>query len=94
MVATTRIEHGAVLIPAELRERLGLEDGTLLVVEGDDAGLYLRRAYPEPEVYSPERIAEFLLNNAITAEDYENAVKEVRRLGIDPASIPHDPPPR
>jgi hypothetical protein len=44
------------------------------------------------EDYSPERVAEFLLNNAVGAEDYAAALEEVRRLGIDPASIPHEPP--
>ena len=41
------------------------------------------------EAYSPERKAEFLLNNAVDADDYTEAVNEVHRLGIDPASIPH-----
>jgi hypothetical protein len=41
------------------------------------------------EKYSPERKAEFLLSNAIDAADYRKARKEVRKLGIDPDSIPH-----
>lgn len=45
------------------------------------------------EVYTPERIAEFLLNAAVTAEDYARAVEEVRKLGIDPATVPHERPP-
>jgi hypothetical protein len=44
------------------------------------------------EDYTPERIAEFLLNNAVGPEDYATAVEEVRKLGIDPATIPHTPP--
>jgi hypothetical protein len=48
--------------------------------------------WPEPEVYAPERIAEFLLNNAVDDDDYQGAVEEVKALGIDPATIPHDPP--
>lgn len=43
------------------------------------------------ETYSPEQIAEFLLNNAVNAEDYASALAEVRNLGIDPATIPHNP---
>lgn len=39
------------------------------------------------EIYTPERVAEFLLNNAIDAEDYENARAEVMKMGIDPDSI-------
>ena len=45
------------------------------------------------EDYSPERIAEFLLNNAVGPADYAAALEEVRKLGIDPATIPHEPPP-
>jgi hypothetical protein len=46
------------------------------------------------EIYTPERIAEFLLNNAVNAEDYASSLEEVRKLGIDPATIPHEKPPR
>ncbi len=44
------------------------------------------------EIYTPERRAEFLLSNAVDAKDYAAAVEEVRKLGIDPASIPHHKP--
>ena len=44
------------------------------------------------ETYTPERIAEFLLNNAVTPEDYAAALEEVRKLGIDPETIPHVKP--
>jgi len=47
---------------------------------------------PDLEEYSPERIAEFLLNNAVSVEDYASAVAEVRALGIDPETIPHQKP--
>ena len=41
------------------------------------------------EIYTPDRKAEFLLNNAVDAEDYRCAVREVRSLGIDPEAVPH-----
>jgi hypothetical protein len=41
------------------------------------------------ERYTPERKAEFLLNNAIDDADYRKARKEVRKLGLHPDSIPH-----
>ena len=44
------------------------------------------------EDYAPERIAEYLLNNAVGKDVYAAALEEVRRLGIDPATIPHEPP--
>jgi hypothetical protein len=47
---------------------------------------------PEPEIYTPERIAEFLLNNAICVEDWDAAADEVRELGLDPATVPNTDP--
>ena len=44
------------------------------------------------ESYSPERKAEFLLSNAVDGEDYARAEEEVRKLGLDPATIPHHRP--
>jgi hypothetical protein len=44
------------------------------------------------ERYTPERKAEFLLSNAIDDDDYRKARKEVRKLGLDPDSIPHRRP--
>jgi hypothetical protein len=46
------------------------------------------------EIYTPERRAEFLLSNAVDAKDYDAALEEVRKLGIDPAKIPHHRPSR
>ncbi|MDZ4063316.1 MAG: hypothetical protein U1E22_01500, partial [Coriobacteriia bacterium] len=59
------------------------------------AGLLPRpvRAY-EVELYTPERTAEFMLNNAVTAQEYHNAVREARAMGIDPDSVPHQSRPR
>ena len=44
------------------------------------------------ETYSPERRAEFLLSNAVDAEDYARAVREVEKLGLDPNKIRHKKP--
>jgi hypothetical protein len=44
------------------------------------------------EMYSNERKAEFLLNNAIDDDDYSKARKEVQKLGLDPDLIPHQRP--
>jgi hypothetical protein len=50
------------------------------------------RKLPPMETYSDERIAEFLLNNSVGAEDYARAREEVRTLGLDPDAIDHDRP--
>jgi hypothetical protein len=47
----------------------------------------------EIEEYTPERVAEFLLNNAVGADGYAEAREEVRALGLDPDQIPHEKPP-
>jgi len=44
------------------------------------------------EIYSPERKAEFLLNNSITPEDYKDARRTVQGLGVDPDKAPHKRP--
>ena len=49
--------------------------------------------YPLPvEIYTSERRAEFLLSNAVDAEDYERARQEVLKQGLDPDAIPHSRP--
>ncbi len=47
---------------------------------------------PEVELYTDRRIAEFLLNNATDAEEYEFARSEVLAMGLDPDQIAHEKP--
>jgi AbrB family looped-hinge helix DNA binding protein len=91
---TTKVgKRGTVVIPAPMRRKYGLEEGSLLVAEAREEGVLLRPAVTLPvERYSSERKAEFLLNNAVTPEDYEWAVKEVNRLGVNPKRVPHKKP--
>lgn len=91
---TSRIgRNGTLVIPAKLRRRYGLNDGGMVVFEETGDGISIRPAVMVPvEAYSPERKAEFLLNNAVDAADYKRAVNAVRKLGIDPESIPHNRP--
>lgn len=87
-------KRGTVVIPADARRRLGLEEGEMLVMEESSQGLLLKpvRAY-EVEIYTPERTAEFMLNNAVTAAEFDEAIEEARRMGLDPEAIPHQPRP-
>ncbi len=84
---------GDVVIPKALRQRFQIQAGSLLVIDEDGEGrLSLRKAVAVPvEKYSDHRKAEFLLNAAIDAEEYRQAVEKVRAMGIDPDSIPHEP---
>lgn len=86
-------KRGTYVIPAELRRRYGLEEGTLVIAEGKEDGVLIRPAVALPvETYSPERKAEFLLTNAVDAEDYARAVKAVRQMGLDPRKVRHRKP--
>ncbi len=86
-------KRGTVVISAALRRRYGMEEGSLIVAEACEGGVLIRPvASPSVEVYTPERKAEFILSNAIDAEDYADAVAEVRGMGLDPDAIPHHKP--
>jgi len=86
-------KRGAIIIPARLRRRFGIEEGSLVIIEEKEEGVLIRRAAAIPlEVYTPERRAEFLLSNAVDAQDYARAREEVRKLGLDPDTIPHHKP--
>ena len=86
-------KRGTLVIPAPLRKRYGLEEGREVLIEETAEGLLLRPAVTLPvEMYSKERRAAFLLENAVDRRDYERAREEVRKLGLDPDAIPHERP--
>jgi len=86
-------KRGAIVVPAKLRRRFGIEEGTVVTAEEREDGILIRPAVVVPiERYTPERKAEFLLSNATTRADYRKARKEVQKLGMDPDSIPHRRP--
>ena len=83
-------KRGTIVVPARLRRRFGIEEGRLVVAEERPDGILIRPAVALPvEVYTPERRAQFLLSNAVDAEDYRAALAEVRKLGISPEKVPH-----
>lgn len=85
--------RGTVVIPAPLRRRYGLEEGSLVLAEAREEGVLLRPAVAVPvELYTAERKAEFLLSNAVGENDYLWAREEVRKLGLDPDQVPHKRP--
>lgn len=83
-------KRGTYVIPADLRERYGMQDGAMVVAEPGADGILIRPAAAVPvEIYTPERKAEFLLSNAVDQKDYTWARREVRKMGLDPDRIPH-----
>ena len=87
-------KRGTLVIPVEVRRRYGLEEGEMLVMEESAQGLLLKpvRVF-EVEIYTEERIAEFALNNATTAEEYDSALADAQAKGLDIRAIPHQPRP-
>jgi AbrB family looped-hinge helix DNA binding protein len=86
-------KKGVFTIPAALRKRFGLHDGSLVIAEEREDGILLRPAVATAlEMYDDRRVAEFLLSNAVDAADYETAREEVRTLGLDPDAIAHPKP--
>ena len=88
-------KRGAIVVPARLRRKFGIAEGGLVVAEERPEGILIRPAVAVPvEIYSPERKAELLLANAVDAKDYQAALAEVRRLGVDPSKISRRKPRR
>jgi AbrB family looped-hinge helix DNA binding protein len=86
-------KRGAIVVPAKLRRRFGIEEGSMIVAEETEDGILIRPAVVIPvERYTPARKAEFLLSNAIDDADYRKARKDVRKMGLDPDAIPHRRP--
>ena len=86
-------KRGTVVIPAALRRRFAINEDTFVIFEEQEDGLSIRPAVIMPvEIYTPERKAEFILNNVVTKSDYRQAVKNVRQMGLDPHNITHNEP--
>jgi hypothetical protein len=65
-------------------------DKSPLAMGRREDGILIRTAIALPaERYTPERKAELLPSTATTAKDYQRPQKEVKNLGLDPATIPH-----
>src|SRR5438094_906035 len=66
---TSRVgKRGAVVVPARLRRKFGIEEGALVIAEEREDGVLIRPAVTLPvEVYTPARTAEFPLSIAAEA---------------------------
>ena len=88
-------KRGGVVIPASLRRRFGITEGSLVIVEEQADSVLIRPAAAfSLEMYTPERQAEFLLSNAVGPKDYARAKETVRKMGLDAREIPHYTPVR
>lgn len=83
-------KRGTIVIPAALRRRFGMTEGSMYIAEETDQGILIRPAVAMPiELYSLERKAELLLSNAIDDADYAAARAEVEKLGLNPDTVRH-----
>lgn len=90
MAATTikMGKRGTIVLPAKLRKQFGLADGSLLLTEAKDGEIRLRPAFLyEPEVWSPDERAYFILINSMTKEEWDRNLPDVVGMGIDPERI-------
>jgi len=88
-------KRGTVVIPADLRQKMHLKEGDLVIAECHEDGILLKPAVALPiERYDARRKAEFLLSNAIDASDYKAACDEAKAMGLNPDDIPHHKPKR
>ena len=86
-------KRGTIVLPAKMRRRYGIEEGSMVVAEESPYGILIRPAAVFPvEMYTPERKAEFLLSNAVDRKDYRAAQADVQKMGLDPSKIPHRKP--
>ena len=85
-------QSGDVPLPTSIQERAGIAAGSAVTLEARDGMIIVRTSDFDPEIYTPERKAEFLLSNAVDATDYAVACGEVIKMGLDPNRIPHERP--
>jgi AbrB family looped-hinge helix DNA binding protein len=86
-------KRGAIIVPAKLRKRFGLTEGSFVTAEARSDGILLRPAVIVPvERYTPERQVEFLLSTATSKKDYQRIRKEAKKLGMNADAIPQRRP--
>jgi bifunctional DNA-binding transcriptional regulator/antitoxin component of YhaV-PrlF toxin-antitoxin module len=86
-------KKGTVVIAPRLRKEFGLEEGARFVQETTPEGVLIRPSGAAPlRRYRRQEKAAFLLRSALTREEYDEALEECRKLGVDVKKIPHRAP--
>ena len=79
---------GTFVVPAKLRKQFGLKDACLLVIGANPWGIRLRPASVyEPEGWSTEQTAYYILVNCMTKEGWDWMIPDVVKLGVGPEKI-------
>ncbi len=81
--------RGTIVLPAELRKRYKIQEDSVLVAMPTKEGILLQLAgvFVQPEIYTLERRAEFLLMNAVGAREEKAAREKVRKMGLNPDTV-------
>ena len=84
-------KRGTLVIPAKLRQRFGLKEGSLVIAEETSEGILLRPAIAVPIPFTQEQIETLLLEGITSGEatdmvekdwdDLRQVVQDARRLG-------------
>ena len=86
-------KRGMYVIPQKFRQRFGLDEGSLVIVEATEDGIVIKPAVAlVAEKYSLNRQAELLLSNAVDKTDYNKIRAQVTTMGINPDDISHYKP--
>jgi AbrB family looped-hinge helix DNA binding protein len=82
-------KRGNVVLPAKLRRQLGLEDGTLLLVEAKNGEIRLRPAMlvEKSGLQEDRDYAIYTLLNSRTREEWDANFAATLELGVDRATI-------
>lgn len=82
-------KRGNVVLPAKLRKQLGLEEGTLLIVEAKEGEIRLRPAILVERSGSQEDrdYAIYTLLNSRTREEWDANFAATLEVGVDRATI-------
>lgn len=88
---TTKVgKKGVIVIPASLRKRFNIREGSFVIAEASHGGILIRPAAIVPvELFTPERQAELMLSAAVSAEDMAMAREAVQAMGLNPDDILH-----
>ena len=83
-------KRGTLVIASKLRHEYGLEDGQDVIQEPTSDGILIRPAVSVPvRRYTDADKAMFLLNNACSRAEYNQARDSVRKMGLNPDKIKH-----
>jgi AbrB family looped-hinge helix DNA binding protein len=89
--STSRVgKRGTVVIPAALRRRFGIEEGSLIIIAEDrEEGILIRPAAAVPRKSTLRRGGRSFCSPTPSTKRTARAKEEVRKMWLDHDTIPH-----